>query len=210
VDGRGRPSSHQPRPINATRDRLETTIRPHTERIGRREAEAGCCIWRPHVPTAGDLAQSAGALLTVAQEPQGTAQNSGFLNDPVMVKSRFLQQPDRMEAWGVGLWRSLLRGRLMERAMRRHVDAPSTALPGWDKPVTARPTACMMVTKFAGVSVVKGGHDRQLAHPLSAVPHQSLTALDVPAPCFTLPTGSQRTAMAVQRRSRRPTRIRQG
>jgi hypothetical protein len=84
---------------------------------------------------------------------------------------------------------ALLIWRLMERAMRRHVDTTSTPLPGWDKKVTERPTAFMMGTKFAGVIVLKLGHDRQLARPLSAVQHHYLTALDVPATCFTLPAG---------------------
>jgi DNA-binding MarR family transcriptional regulator len=53
------------------------------------------------------------------------------------------------------------------------------------------------------VIVFKLGHDRQLARPLSVVQQQYLTALDVPATCFTLPAGSQRTAMAAQRLSRR-------
>jgi len=85
---------------------------------------------------------------------------------------------------------ALLIGRLMERAMRMHVDPTSTPLPGWDKKTTARPTAFMMVTKFVGVIVLKRGHHRQLARPLSAVQHQYLTALDVPATYFTLPAGS--------------------
>jgi hypothetical protein len=84
---------------------------------------------------------------------------------------------------------ALLIGRLMERTMRRHVDTTSTPLPGWDKQVTERPTAFRMVTKFAGVIVVKCGHDRHLARPLSAVQQHSLTALDVPATCCTLPAG---------------------
>ena len=50
--------------------------------------------------------------------------------------------------------RSLLLWRLMERAMRRHIDATSTSLPGWDKKMTERPTAFMRVTKFAGVIVL--------------------------------------------------------
>jgi hypothetical protein len=40
-----------------------------------------------------------------------------------------------------------------------------------------------------GVIVVKLGDHRQLARPLSGVQHQYLTALDVPATCFTLPAG---------------------
>ena len=38
----------------------------------------------------------------------------------------------------------------------------------------------MMVTKFAGVIVVKLGDQRQLARPLSVVQQQYLMALDVP------------------------------
>ena len=73
----------------------------------------------------------------------------------------------------------------MERAMRRYVDTTSTPLPGWAKKATERPTSFMMVTKFGGVIVVKLGAHRQLARPLSVVQQQYLTALDVPATCFT-------------------------
>jgi len=68
--------------------------------------------------------------------------------------------------------------------MRRHVDATSTSLMGWDKQATERPTSFMMITKFVGVIVLKLGHHRQLARPLSVVQQQYLTALDVPAACF--------------------------
>jgi hypothetical protein len=92
------------------------------------------------------------------------------------------------ESGVVGLL-ALLLWRVMERAMRMHVDTTSMPLPGWDKKATERPTSFMMVTKFAGVIVLKLGHHRQLARPLSGVQHQYLTALDVPATCFTLPAG---------------------
>ena len=187
--GRGRPSSRQPRPVTAIRYRLKPTIRLDTERISRREDEAGCFVLLTNVPTAGDLAHSARDILTVYKEQHGTEQNYGFLKDPVIVNSLFLKKPERIEALGLVLLLALLIWRLMERAMRRHVDTTSTPLPGWDKKVTERPTAFMMVTKFAGVIVLKGGHDRQLARPLSAVQHHYLTALDVPATCFTLPAG---------------------
>jgi transposase len=189
VYGRGRPSSHKPRPIKATCYRLKQTIRPHTECISRMEEEAGCFVLLTNVPTAGDLAHSAREILTVYKEQHGTEQNYGFLKDPVIVNSLFLKKPERIEALGLVLLLSLLLWRLMERAMRRHVDTTSTSLPGWDKKVTERSTAFMMVTKFAGVIVLKCGHDRHLARPLSAVQHQYLTALDVPATCFTLPAG---------------------
>jgi len=80
---------------------------------------------------------------------------------------------------------ALLIWRVMERAMRTYVDSSSTPLPGWDKQATERPTSFMMVTKFAGVIVLKLGHHRQLARPLSVVQQRYLTALDVPGAYFT-------------------------
>jgi hypothetical protein len=189
VYGRGRPSAHKPRPITARRYRLKTAISPQTERIARVEEEAGCFVLLTNVPTAGELAHSARDILTVYKEQHGTEQNYGFLKDPVIVNSLFLKKPERIEAIGLILLLALLLWRLMERTMRTYVDTARTPLPGWDKKVTERPTAFMMVTKFAGVIVLKCGHDRQLARPLSAVQHQYLAALDVPATCFTLPTG---------------------
>jgi transposase len=188
--GRGRPSSHQARPIKAIHYRLKITINPDTERISHTEAEAGGFVLRTNVPTAGDLAHSARDILTVDKEQHGTEQNYGFLKDPVIVNSLFLKKPERIEALGLVLLLALLIWRLMERAMRMHVDTTSTPLPGWDKKTTERPTAFMMVTKFVGVIVLKRGHHRQLARPLSAVQDQYLTALDVPATCCTLPAGS--------------------
>jgi len=189
VYGRGRPSAHKPRPITARRYRLKTAISPQTERMARMEEEAGCFVLLTNVPTAGDLAHSARDILTVYKEQHGTEQNYGFLKDPVIVNSLFLKKPERIEALGLILLLALLLWRLMERTMRTYVDTTRTPLPGWDKKATARPTAFMMITKFAGVIVFKCGHDRQLARPLSVVQQQYLTALDVPATCFTLATG---------------------
>jgi transposase len=189
VYGRGRPSPQKPRPIKAMRYRLKTATSPQTEHIARLEEEAGCFVLLTNVPTAGDLAHSARDILTVYKDQHGTEQNYGFLKDPVIVNSLFLKKPERIEALGLILLLALLLWRLMERAMRRHVDTTHTPLPGWDKKATERPTAFMMVTKFAGVIVLKRGHDRQLARPLSAVQHHYLTALDVPATCFTRPAG---------------------
>ena len=189
VYGRGRPSAHKPRPITAMRYRLKTVISPQTERIARLEEEAGCFVLLTNVPTAGALAHSARDLLTVYKDQHGTEQNYGFLKDPVLVNSLFLKKPERIEALGLILLLALLLWRLMERAMRTYVDTTRTPVPGWDKKATARPTAFMMITKFAGVIVLKCGHDRQLARPLSVVQQHYLTALDVPATCFTLPAG---------------------
>jgi transposase len=189
VYGRGRPSSHKPRPVTAIRYRLQTTINPQTEHIVRLEEAAGCFVLLTNVPTVGDLAHSARDILTVYKEQHGTEQNYGFLKDPVIVNSLFLKKPERIEALGLVLLLALLLWRLMERAMRTHVDTTHTPLTGWDKKATERPTAFMMVTKFAGVIVVKLGEHRQLTRPLSVVQQQYLAALDVPATCFTLPAG---------------------
>ena len=140
-----------------------------------------------NVPTAGDLAHSAREILTVYKEQHGTEQNYGFLKDPVIVNSLFLKKPERIEALGLVLLLALLIWRLMERAMRTHVDTTGTPLTGWDKKATERPTSFMMVTKFAGVIVLKLGHHRQLARPLSVVQQQYLTALDVPVDLFHAP-----------------------
>jgi transposase len=185
VYGRGRPSSQKPRPIKAMRYRLKTTISTQTAHIARMEEEAGCFVLLTNVPTAGDLAHSAREILTVYKDQHGTEQNYGFLKDPVIVNSLFLKKPERIEALGLVLLLALLIWRVMERAMRTHVDITSTPLMGWDKKVTERPTSFMMITKFAGVIVLKLGHHRQLARPLSVVQQRYLTALDVPVACFT-------------------------
>jgi transposase len=183
--GRGRPSSHKPRAVQAMRYRLKTSIRAQTERMARMEEEAGCFVLLTNVPTTGDLAHSAGDILKVYKDQHGTEQNYGFLKDPVLVNSLFLKKPERIEALGLVLLLALLIWRLMERARRTYVDTTSTPLTGWDKKATERPTSFMMVTKFAGVLVLKLGHHRQLARPLSVVQQQYLTALDVSPACFT-------------------------
>ena len=125
----------------------------------------------------------------------------------MLVKSLFLKKPERIAALVLVVLLALLLWRLMERAMRKHVDTTSTALPGWDKQGTERPPAFMRVTKFAGVIVLKCGHARQLARPLSAVQHQYLTALAVPAICCTLPAGYRRTVMVARRLARQQKRL---
>lgn len=170
---------------------LKAPVRAQSERIARMYEEAGCFVLLTNVPTAGDLAHSARDVLTVYKEQHGTAQNYGLLKDPVIVKSLYLKKPERIEVLGLVCLLALLIWRVMERTMRTYVDTTSMPLPGWDKQATERPTSFMMVTKFAGVTVVKLGHQRQLARPLSAVQQQYLTALDVPPACFTGPQSGE-------------------
>jgi hypothetical protein len=85
---------------------------------------------------------------------------------------------------------ALLLWRLVERALRIHVETTGNPLVGWDKKATQKPTAFMMMTKFAAVMVLKVGDQRQLASPLSSVQQSYLNALGVPATSFTLsPSG---------------------
>src|SRR5262249_23535349 len=113
-------------------------------------------------------------------------QNFAFLKDPVIVNSLFLKKPERIEALGLVLLLALLLWRLVERALRVHVETTGNPLVGWDKKATQKPTAFMMMTKFAAVMVLKVGSQRQLAQPLSAVQQSYLNALGVPATSFTL------------------------
>ena len=96
--GRGRPRAHTPRPVKALRYRLPATITPQTERIVRLEAAAGCFVVRTHVPTAGDLAQSARGLLSVYKDHHGTEQPDGFLKESGDGPEAVAAEPARLEA----------------------------------------------------------------------------------------------------------------
>ena len=72
--------------------------------------------------------------------------------------------------WASCVLLALLIWRLMERTMRTYIDTTGTPIDSCrDKKATERPTSFMMVTKFAGVIVLKWGDQRQLAHPLSVI-----------------------------------------
>jgi hypothetical protein len=96
--GRGRPSSDKPRPVQARRYLLQTTLRPDTERISRRADEAGGFVRLTHVPPTGPLAHRARDILTVDNEHQGTEPNDGFLKAPVLVNRLFVKKPERRDA----------------------------------------------------------------------------------------------------------------
>jgi transposase len=147
----------------------------------------GCFVLLTNVPTEREMAHSAREVLRAYKEQHGVEQNFAFLKDPLIVNSLFLKKPERIEALGLVLLLALLLWRLVERALRVHVETTGSTLIGWDKKATQKPTAFMMMTKFAAVMVIKVGGQRQLAHPLSTVQQQYLLALDVPATYFTSP-----------------------
>jgi transposase len=178
--GPGRPSQKQPRVVKALRYGLKVTLHERAEVIARKVQEMGCFVLLPNVPTEGEMAHSATEVLRADKEQHGVEQHFAFLTDPVIVNSLFLKKPERIEALGLVLLLALLRWRLAERALRVHVETTGNPLPGWDKRETQKPTACMMMTKFAAVMVLKVGAQRQLAQPLATVQQQYLLALGVP------------------------------
>jgi transposase len=183
--GPGRPSQKQPRVVKALRYGLQVTLQERAEIIARKMQEAGCFVLLTNVPTTGAMAHNAGALLRAYTEQHGVEQNFAFLKDPILVNSLFLKKPERIEALGLILLLALLLWRLVERALRVHVETTGSTLTGWDKKETLKPTAFMMMTKFAAVMIVKTGAHRQLARPLSVVQQAYLSALGVPATYFT-------------------------
>src|SRR5215468_2730459 len=187
--GPGRPSQTQPRVVKALRYGLQVTLRERTEVLARKTQETGGVVRLTKVPTEGEMGHKAGEVLRVYKEQHGVEQNFAFLKDPVIVNSLFLKKPERMEALGLVLLLALLLWRLVERALRLHVETTGSTLTGWDKKATQKPTAFMMMTKFAAVIVIKVGGQRQLAPPLSSVQQSYLNALGIPTTYFTLPPG---------------------
>jgi transposase len=187
--GPGRPRQQQPRVVKALRYGLKITLYERAEVIARKTQETGCFVLLTNVPTAGEMAHQAGDVLQAYKEQHGIEQNFAFLKDPLIVNSLFLKKPERIEALGLVLLLALLIWRLMERSLRLHVETTRTALPGWDKKATTRPTAFMMMTKFAAVMVLKIGPQRQLAQALSAIQQQYRVALGVPTAYFTGASG---------------------
>jgi transposase len=185
--GPGRPSLKQPRVVKALRYGLQVTLHERAEVIARKVQETGCFVLLTNVPPEGEMAHSAGEVLRAYKEQHGVEQNFAFLKDPIIVNSLFLKKPERIEALGLVLLLALLLWRLVERALRAHVETTGSTLTGWDKKETQKPTAFMMMTKFAAVMVIKGGGQRQLAHPFSTIQQQYLLALRVPATYFTAP-----------------------
>jgi transposase len=185
--GPGRPSRKQPRVVKALRYGLQVTLHERAEVLARKRQEVGCFVLLTNVPTTGEMAHRAGDVLQAYKEQHGIEQNYGFLKDPLIVNSLFLKKPERIEALGLVLLLALLLWRLVERRLRGHVESTGNPLTGWDKKATQKPTAFMMMTKFAAVMVIKIGGQRQLAHPLSTVQQQYLLALRVPATYCTTP-----------------------
>jgi len=176
--------------IKALRYGLQVTLHERTEVIAHRRQEASCFVLLTNVPTGGEMAHRAGEVLRAYKAQHGVAQNLAFLKAPVIVNSLFLKKPERIEALGLVLLLALLLWRLVERALRVHVETTGTSLTGWNKKATQKPIAFMLMTKFAAVMVLTVGGQRQLAPPLSSVQQAYHNAHGVSGTSFTLsPSG---------------------
>jgi transposase len=187
--GPGRPSAHKPREVKALHYGLKVSLHERPEVMAQKAREAGCFVLLSNVPSEGEMAHSAQEVLVAYKEQHGIEQNYGFLKDPQIVNSLFLEKPERIEALGLVLLLSLMIWRLIERTLRQYVETTGSKLSGWDHNLTDRPTAFMMMTKFSSVIVLKIGHKRQLAREFSTPQQQYLSALGLSAACYTFSSG---------------------
>jgi len=150
---RGRPPAHGPAPTN-TRYALSSELALNTAGVERERSLAGCFVLLSNVPTEGDGGMDAGRLLQTYKGQYGVESDFAFLKDPLVVNDLFIKTPSRIDALGMILIIALMVWRLMERAMRAHVENTKTTLPGWDLRNTAKPTAFMMTTAMTDIMVV--------------------------------------------------------
>ena len=161
--------------------------------------EAGCFVLLTNVPKAQpqeqereqeqeqEISYDSDAILHAYKEQHGMERNFGFLKDPAIVDSLFLDIPERLEALGLILLTALLIWRLMERTMRQSIEESDEPVSGWDHKPTRRPTSFMMTTKFSGVMVIKIGSKRILNREFSIEQKEFLHALHVSPEVFTQP-----------------------
>lgn len=177
VNKRGRPPKQGPRATETKYD-LIWEVLTRDDRLQDLRERAGCFILLTNVPSLGEEALDARALLRTYKGQYGIESDFGFLKDPLVVNDLFLKTPSRIDALGMILIIALLVWRLMERQMRLYLANEGTKLPGWDNKPTDRPTTFMVSTVFGGIMVarMKGG-ESVLLSPLSQRQILFLTAL---------------------------------
>ena len=189
--GKGRPAAGKPRVPKSYEYSLEIKISEDPVAVAPLRLEAGCFVLISNLCEEADREEwTAEQLLRLYKNQDGIEKNFGFLKDPVIVNSLFLKNHQRIEVLGLICLIALLIWRLMERSMRQHIETTGETITGWDDKRTKKPTAFMMTTKFANVSVVKIGNRRQTAYPLQPVHLEYLRALNVEPEIFTNPQPS--------------------
>lgn len=185
---RGRPKSGI-KEVAEMRYGISVSITEDEAAVATLREEAGCFVLITNVPVTGkprgDDEYDSQSILAAYKEQHGIERNFGFLKDPAIVDSLFLDLPERLEALALILLTALLIWRLMERCMRRSVEDNDEPITGWDNKPTRRPTAFMMTTKFSGVLVLKIGTKRSLNRGFSTGQTQFLRALNVSPEVFT-------------------------
>ena len=74
--GPGRPSAKQPRVIKALRYGLQVTLHERSEVIARKRQETSCFVLLTNVPTVGEMAHPARAVLQAYKEQHGIDQTT--------------------------------------------------------------------------------------------------------------------------------------
>jgi transposase len=92
----GRPSATTPRTVKALHYGLKVSLPEKPEVMARKRQEAGCFVLLSTVPSVGEMAHSAQEVLSAYKEPHGIEQHYGFLKDPLMVNSLFLDYHHRL------------------------------------------------------------------------------------------------------------------
>jgi hypothetical protein len=130
TSGSGRPRQTPPRVGTAGRYGLQATRHPRAEVLAHKVQELGCFVLLTKVPPAGERAHRAGEVRRADQAQHGGEQHCACLQAPGMVNSGFVKKPERIEALGVVLFWALLLWRLVERALRLHVETPGSTVTG--------------------------------------------------------------------------------
>jgi len=184
--GRGRPAKDKPRTALRYEYVLTANIGEASEKVDPLRLQAGCFVLLTNL-VGQQEDWPAAELLKLYKSQIGIEKNFSFLKDPAIVNAIFLKKAERIEVLGLILLISLLIWRLMERSMRKYVEANDCTLTGWEGRPTKKPTSFMMTTKFAGILVITIGKHRQLARPIKTLQREYLQAMGVTAEIFTIP-----------------------
>ena len=184
---KGRPVKDQPRQIASVRYRLQGNVGEKTPAIQRRREEAGCFVLVTNVDGEGEKAIKGGEILRIYKDQHGIERNFSFIKDPAIINSIFLKKPEHIEVLGLILLISLLVWNLIESSLRIYVNSKGVKLPGWDNKSTAHPTSFMLMTKFAGLNVLRFGHKRIFGSQFSPTQSNYLEALGFPPDIYLTP-----------------------
>lgn len=191
--GKGRPKADGTQTVKRMEYRLRLRLEVNEEATSRAKREAGCFVLLSNVPLSGDHMMDSHKLLSQYKAQDMVERNFAFLKDDAIVNSLFLKTPARLEALGLIQVLSLMVWRLMQRSMRLSLRRQGSAIEGWDKKPTSRPTSFMMKTKFPSVLVARLNTGRILLTELSGTQHRYLKILGLSSKVFLDPNATLTT-----------------